>query len=562
MRSLRQDNHSRYRLHCRVCPGLIAFVVLAHLMGGAGLGADADSALEVEADFPTIRSPIRIVESDSANFGTYFKLAETTYATLRGRHTVRLTEFPIADDRHIDLRLEQFSVLTSNARICEGTAHGDAPIEDLEVALFNGTVVGRPDSWVFLGVSPGFTNGVIHIGQEEEYIVAPVREGRLGGGNTKHIVYERFATRAFAPPSKFDCGTRAAADEPAMHRPTRAPQQDERSPRSSHVQRVVFIAVDGDYEYGQSFSSTSRALEYTLHLFGAISVIYERELNVKIGIPWARVWSTNSDPYTVTEGGSCSFCLGDAWEEFRAFWESNMDGVDRDLGHLLSGKAFASAGLAEIDALCSNSRGFAISSDMNGSFPTPPTDGDPDNDDLIIVAHEIGHNFGSHHTHCYEPPIDQCYGCEDCSDEGFSIAFGWSCDCANLGTGFCSACSGSCYHGPHVHTQGTLMSYCQRRTGGFANIDLEFHRRVKARIAESVADSCLREARDPCYVDWRNSDDEDGSSAEPFNTVLEGTLVVTPGGTVLIGSGSYDESLTIVQPMTLKSWRNDVTIGE
>src|SRR5690606_25285714 len=60
--------------------------------------------------------------------------------------------------------------------------------------------------------------------------------------------------------------------------------------------------------------------------------------------------------------------------------------------------------------------------------------------DLVVAAHELGHNFGAIHTHNYNPPLDGC------------------------GNGDCSAPFG-----------GTIMSYCHTCSGGLGNITLHFH---------------------------------------------------------------------------------------
>jgi hypothetical protein len=80
--------------------------------------------------------------------------------------------------------------------------------------------------------------------------------------------------------------------------------------------------------------------------------------------------------------------------------------------------------------------------------------------DFVVTAHELGHNFGSLHTHDYCPPLDQCY--TNCS-------------------------------GPTTCTRGTLMSYCHT-CAGLANVDLHFHPVTAEIMRENVNASCLVDA--------------------------------------------------------------------
>src|SRR5699024_8238740 len=70
--------------------------------------------------------------------------------------------------------------------------------------------------------------------------------------------------------------------------------------------------------------------------------------------------------------------------------------------------------------------------------------------DLYVVAHETGHNVGSHHTHCYIPSIDCCVVDPDCGE--------------------CKTPSPQ---------RGTIMSYCHLTPAG---VDFRFHDRVIANI--------------------------------------------------------------------------------
>jgi hypothetical protein len=143
--------------------------------------------------------------------------------------------------------------------------------------------------------------------------------------------------------------------------------------------------------------------------------------------------------------------------------------------HFLSGKPVL-GGVSYVNVLCQSDfyqgghwgGGYGVTQ-IYGNYPASPWD-------LLGTAHELGHNFGSPHTHCFNPPIDMCYGSE-----------------------------AGCYSGPTVNPGplgGTIMSYCHLLSGGYGNIDMRFHERCvnEAMLPEINSAFCLTTASDPTPV--------------------------------------------------------------
>ncbi|NOY06960.1 MAG: hypothetical protein GXO82_10105, partial [Chlorobi bacterium] len=173
------------------------------------------------------------------------------------------------------------------------------------------------------------------------------------------------------------------------------------------------------------------AENYITARFGEVSAIYERDIAIKLEMSFLRVWNTVNDPYNATT-------LGAGLSQLKSYWSQNMDNVDRTLAVLLSRHALegfgdaVTAGLASLDALCSTTRGYAFQRlSKNNNFTKGNTG---------VMAHEIGHVFGSRHTHScwWNPPIDSCAKAED----------------------------GNCFTGTK-QINGEIMSYCNQKTNEF-----------------------------------------------------------------------------------------------
>ncbi|HKX55643.1 MAG TPA: zinc-dependent metalloprotease family protein, partial [Xanthomonadales bacterium] len=231
------------------------------------------------------------------------------------------------------------------------------------------------------------------------------------------------------------------------------------------------------------------AIAYLGDLFAYSSGLYEREIDTNLLITQVRLFSTNHDPYELMNAG----CGGDgALDEVQNEWDGNS--TPRTLVHLVSGKDVGQ-GCAYVGVLCHQSDGYGASMGIGGNFNI-------DNPDVIwdnmVIAHEVGHNFNSPHTHNYcgiagiDDPVDKCVVSGDPDDVDDSCT---ASDPALPGPG--SLTGGTAGSG-----NGTVMSYCHFRSGGFGNFSWtfgEFHPdgiapfRVPDRMRAHVADntSCM-----------------------------------------------------------------------
>ncbi len=298
--------------------------------------------------------------------------------------------------------------------------------------------------------------------------------------------------------------------------------------------RSLRVALECDFEYWNSCNDLGEALEYIYILFGAGNDIFQRDVSVKITLNYIRIWTTINDPYSYTGGGS------QALDEFKNYWQTyhnpgKASYIERDLAHLLSSRGINGWGF-QGNALCNYDRGYSCSGG-NHLLPTLPQNL---LHDAGIVFHELGHNSNAQHTHDFDPPIDCCVAEGQCTAQ----------DCNDA--------------------PSTIMSYCHNCPGGGNNILHQFHARNIARMRTEIDSSCLWLSRNPCYVDYRNSGTEDGTAANPYNTIKEGVEAVLPNGTVSIANGIYPEvnwqnlvtDITLWQPMTLTATGGTVTIGQ
>ena len=223
--------------------------------------------------------------------------------------------------------------------------------------------------------------------------------------------------------------------------------------------RVASLAIDTDWEYTERIflGDPDAGAAYALTLAAAISEIFTTELNVRMAVSFLRTWSEDVDPYDPDSSV-------DMLDQFRTHWTTSMTDVDRTVAHMLTGRTnLPYGGVAWLGVLCNQSYGFGVSGYLEGTFPYPLQHNHGGNWDLLVTCHELGHNFGTLHTHDgFSPPLDNC-GNDDCTGA----------------------------------ENGTIMSYCHICEGGVSNIELGFHPEVRATILgymDAVADNCNLDA--------------------------------------------------------------------
>lgn len=383
------------------------------------------------------------------------RVSVSSVASVRVGEHVRLEDFDTPMGK-LDLELDRVEVLRGDAQLVLGTVNGMLDLPEPDIVILRGIVAGDLDSIAYVALSPYGTNGFIRkdgemisisTGQyaQGKELAEALRTVRMDevvdpqAGNTPPSACGLDGNDQMLTPF----GIPALEIEPA----------DDQAPRGAGGSscRIASIAIETDWEYNERLfeGNSNAAAAYVMTLIGAISEIYERDFNTRLAISYLRVWDDDSDPYVDPLPTNCNVDLppNDLLFQVRDHWNASMQHVDRSVTHLLTGRRdMCYGGIAYVGVICFNEYGYGVSGYLDGTFPYPLVSFSHANWDVIVVSHELGHNFGTGHTHdgsWYNPTIDDC------------------------GNGDCSSPFGA-----------TIMSYCHGCPGGLSNIQLGFHPRV------------------------------------------------------------------------------------
>ena len=466
----------------------------------------AQNSLQLFTSIKSVPQPMQVsIPSNAGMFTMQKKAFESVYSQQSA--FVEIPNFPLSSAESSNLILTKFELMAPEGMLYLGTEIGDVPVQMDKVAFFKGTVKGDNSSFVYLAVFEHYTAGFIEKTTSkntiERFVVAPISIDK----NSNQIMV---VTKDDAKSRPFQCHTEALPSydfdvHKSMQQAAENLKNNEKSLNSKNL--VCQLAIDCDNElFIAHQSNVSRAVNYVLTVVGASSAVYERDVNVSFQIPYLRIW-TVVDPYPSTNAGM----LG----QFRDYWLRSMRHIPRTLAMLMSAGRYG--GVAWVNTLCSNvNDGYGFGASGIGENVTYPADNYIW--DVDVVSHELGHNFGSPHTHncSWNPAIDSCYGAE-----------------------------GGCFTGTKPRI-GTIMSYCHLTSFG---TQLYFHPRVAA-LMRSNAELAI------CMYEPSGSNDSDltiltisepiGGSLVRNNVSFTPTVVVKNVGKTTIPSANLTFYVSVI----------------
>lgn len=330
------------------------------------------------------------------------------------------------------LTLDKVSITGPGSRFVVMTDDGEQQITPT-IAVYRAAL---PDGgWMNVTVQKNGVQGVIRM-KDDTYLIQPV------GDSQAHILYAMHDLKQ----GTAACGTETDDISSGLLHMVEAVDWsdfDAAMPSlgkafTSQATYTAELAVESDYELFLRFNEDADAA--TAHLLGliaSVNAVYEAELGITLEVVYTRVWAVENDPYTL-RGFSVA-------GEFQSYWNENMTGVERDMAVLITADKLA-GGIATIDFMCNTSTAYAATGET-----------------INVIAHELGHLFGSNHTH------DAIW------------AAGTGGELGQIDT--CGGLKGS--GSAIVPTEGTIMSYCEYSA-------LTFHPLVRSIIkARSEQALCL-----------------------------------------------------------------------
>ncbi len=330
------------------------------------------------------------------SFSIDMKKADDIFKTPKA--LIILNDFPVALNEVKTLRLAPArGVADGQTKWVIGTKNGNSEIAAPEFTTYVGIIDGEAKSRVVLTYFNGEMIGSIERGQGEKMMLIPT-EGEIGG-KQPHLLAGEYASGTELFKDGFNCGDENFED---VRKVLKGQKLEQNHPLSNELLEVE-VAVECDTDLFKKFGKdVGRVQRYVASVFNMVSRIYEDEINVTYHLPFVRIWTESPvDPFTAQGDIRASLY------QLTEYSNQNPIDVPHNIVHMLTAPGSTGVGgIAWLGGLCNEEWGYSVSG-LQGTFIYPFQGYTWD---VMVIAHEIGHNFGSPHTHSCEwnPPLDTC----------------------------------------------------------------------------------------------------------------------------------------------------------
>ena len=334
---------------------------------------------------------------------------------------------------------------------------------DINPQIYTGLIIDKEQSLVSISLHDDRAVGLISVdGKNWNMAIDPSNQSQLLFSD-ESLTFEAFA----------QCETK----DPVLPSQENLITEDQ-SVVKNNAMSAVDIYFEADYQLYTDFNSnTQEALDYVTSLLATVNVLFNGA-NIDLQFPEIKIW-TSMDPYDANGASSSGVVL----DRLKCALDGNYNGR---MAHLLS-TVSKFGGIANRRGSCPYDKPLYAFSRIFTSF----------NQNLNVyswsvnvIAHEIGHNLSSPHTHHCQwnstsTQIDDCGNILSTTNNNDS-------NCNGIIDDVDESEGSDCFDiaNPILPSQGTIMSYCHAVSGVGVNLAAGFHPQVANKM-KSFVDFCL-----------------------------------------------------------------------
>jgi hypothetical protein len=315
-------------------------------------------------------------------------------------------KIPVGENENIELELTKVKVVSDNYKAGELSSNGRRDAATSEGLFYRGIVKDNDNAFASLSLFDDFIMAMIFT-ENGNYILGSKKENGIYTG--KYILYN---DRDLLNPQQFKCGVNDDDPQFTFSRNLISTENLQEGNDNPAGRRTVGIYFEADWQFYLDAGANPVTLQnYIQGFFNSVATIYQNEY-LRVQISDIGYWST-PDPYRQ---------YNNSFDILKRFGTERQDNFNGDLAHLLSTRTENFGGIAWVGVLCvpyqaqfqAGRYAFSNIESVYQNFPVFSFT-------VEVVAHELGHNFGSSHTHaCIWPvfanggigAIDSCYTAE------------------------------------------------------------------------------------------------------------------------------------------------------